>query len=96
MIRNLTPGSPGFTNQVNGLKGFFHGGGNGPGGAFGGSHQGGVYAAQGYIYQQLHRQSAMLAYMDIISAFAIFCALMIPLVLLIGKIKPAADGPAVH
>jgi DHA2 family multidrug resistance protein len=38
----------------------------------------------------------MLAYMDIIAILAIFCAVMIPLVLMIGKIKPAADGPAVH
>ena len=38
----------------------------------------------------------MLAYMDIISILAVFCFLMIPLVLMIGKIKPAADGPAVH
>jgi DHA2 family multidrug resistance protein len=38
----------------------------------------------------------MLAYMDIVWVFAIFCMCMIPLVLMIGKIKPAADGPAVH
>jgi len=38
----------------------------------------------------------MLAYMDIVAVLAVFCALMIPLVMLIGKIKPAADGPAMH
>jgi DHA2 family multidrug resistance protein len=98
MIRDLTPGSPGFDKQVRGLMGNFHGGGSGAGGTFGGNvnHIGGIHAAQGYIYNQLHRQSAMLAYMDIISAFAVFCFLMIPLVLLIGKIKPPSDGPAVH
>jgi DHA2 family multidrug resistance protein len=98
MTRNLTPDSPGYQNRINSLKGFFGGGGNGAGGGFGGgsSHMGGIQTAQAYVYNQLHRQSAMLAYMDIISILAIFCALMIPLVLLIGKIKPAADGPAVH
>ena len=97
MIRNMTDGSPGYINQIDHLKGSFYGGGNGSGGIFGGgTGHGGIHAAQGYIYQQLHRQSAMLAYMDIIAALAIFCALMIPLVLLIGKIKPAADGPAMH
>jgi DHA2 family multidrug resistance protein len=98
MIRDLTPGSPGFDNQVRGLMGSFHGGAPGAGGTFGGnaSHVSGIHAAQGFIYNQLHRQSAMLAYMDIISSLAVFCFLMIPLVLLIGKIKPPADGPAVH
>ena len=62
----------------------------------GGSGAGGIQQAQAYIYNQLHRQSAMLAYMDIVAVLAVFCALMIPLVLLIGKIKPAADGPAMH
>ena len=94
MVRNLLPGNPGFTEQVNQLKPRFYGGANvGP--AFGaGRGAAGIHAAQGYIYNQLHRQSAMLAYLDVISFLAVFCALMIPLVLLIGKIKPAADGPA--
>jgi DHA2 family multidrug resistance protein len=97
MIRNLTPSSPGFQAQVNALKHSFGGGGNGNGGMFGGgSGGGGVATAQAFIYQQLHRQSAMLAYMDIIAFLAVFCALMIPLVVLIGKIKPATDGPAMH
>jgi MFS transporter, DHA2 family, multidrug resistance protein len=97
MVRNLTPDSPGFQNQINMLKNSFHGGGSGSGAAFGGGKgAGGVQAAQAFIYNQLHRQSAMLAYMDIVAILAIFCALMIPLVMLIGKIKPAADGPAMH
>ncbi len=97
MIRNLTPDSPGFQAQVNMLKHSFVGGGNGPGPGFGGgSGAGGIHAAQAFLYNQLHRQSAMLAYMDIIAFLAVFCALMIPLVLSIGKIKPAADGPAAH
>lgn len=96
MIRNLTPNSPGFQAQVNALKHSFGGGGNGVGPGFGAGSGGGIQQAQAFIYNQLHRQSAMLAYMDIISILMVFCALMIPLVLLIGKIKPAADGPAVH
>jgi len=97
MVRNLTPDSPGFQSQVNALKHSFGGGGNAGGPGFGGgSGGGGIQQAQAFIYNQLHRQSAMLAYMDIIAVLAVFCALMIPLVLLIGKIKPAADGPAMH
>jgi len=95
MIRNLTPSNQNFMNQVNRLKPLFHGGANnftfGPG-----RGSDGVFAAQGFIYNQLHRQSAMLAYMDIIAILAVFCFLMIPLVLLIGHIKPPKDGPAMH
>ncbi len=95
MVSHLTSGDTGFRNQVNALKGLFHGGGAGGNTGFGaGVSSGGIHTAQAFIYNQLHRQSAMLAYMDIISILAIFCSLMIPLVLLIGKIKPAADGPA--
>ena len=90
MIRNLTPSTGNFNNMVGQLKGFFggHGGGGnnmtGPG----------THTAQAYIYNMLHRQSAMLAYMDIIAIFAVFCFCMIPLVFAIGKIKPSHDAPA--
>ncbi len=90
MIRNLTPSTANFSDRIGQLKGIFggHSGGNnnmtGPG----------THAAQGYIYNQLHRQSSMLAYMDIIAIFCVFCACMIPLVIAIGKIKPSHDAPA--
>ena len=88
MIRNLTPSTGNFDRRIGQLKGFFggHSGGNnitGPG----------THTAQAYIYNQLHRQSSMLAYIDIIAIFCIFCACMIPLVIAIGKIKPSHDAP---
>jgi DHA2 family multidrug resistance protein len=95
MVRNLTPLNEAFRNQVNSLKGYFYGGGNGAASGFGGKSTGSVQAAQAYLYNQLHRQSAMLAYMDIIAVFAVFCALMIPLVLAMGRIRPpGGDAPA--
>jgi DHA2 family multidrug resistance protein len=94
MVRNLTAGNEAFRNQVNSLKGLFRGGGNGASG-FGGKASGNVHTAQAFLYNQLHRQSAMLAYMDIIAIFAVFCACMIPLVLAIGRTKsPGGDAPA--
>ena len=97
MIRNLLPGNRAFDDQVSRLKPLFHGGANRMGSILGGGKNlGGVQTAQAYIYNQLHRQSSMLAYLDIIAILGVFCACMIPLVVLIGKIKPAADGPAVH
>ncbi len=97
MIRNLLPGNRAFDQQVNRLKPLFHGGAHNMGSMLGGSQNlGGVQTAQAFIYNQLHRQSSMLAYLDIIAILGVFCACMIPLVILIGKIKPAAGGPAVH
>ena len=96
MIRNLTPSSTAFVNQVNRLKPMFHGFAPGSAGFGGGRGADGIFPAQSFIYNQLHRQSAMLAYLDIIAILAVFCFLMIPLVLMIPHIKPAADGPAMH
>ncbi len=91
MIRNLTPATANFNDRIGSLKGFFGGhGGSGTNNMTGP----GTHAAQAYIYNQLHRQSSMLAYMDIIAIFCVFCACMVPLVISIGKIKPAADAPA--
>ena len=95
MIRNLTPSSHGYVDQINRLKGMF--GGGAPTSMFGGgSHTGGIATAQAFVYNQLHRQAAMLAYMDIIATLAVFCFCMIPLVVMIGHIQPPKDGPAAH
>jgi len=92
MVRNLTPSTKSFNDRVGQLKGFF---GAAKGGSGGNNMTGpGTHAAQAYIYSQLHRQSSMLAYMDIIAIFCVFCACMIPLVIAIGKIKPSHDAPA--
>jgi DHA2 family multidrug resistance protein len=96
MIRQLTPANEAFRNQVNRLKGLFPGGGSGTAGGFGGKGTGNVHTAQAFIYQQMHRQSAMLAYMDIIAALGIFCVCMIPLVLALGKLKPGGGDAPVH
>jgi len=90
MVRNLTPGTPNFENQIGSLKNSFGGHGSSTNVLTGS----GTHTAQAYIYNMLHRQSAMLAYMDIIAIFCVFCACMIPLVISIGKIKPPADAPA--
>jgi len=94
MVRNLLPTNEAFRNQVNRLKPMFNGGGNGAAGGFGGKTTGNLHAAQAFLYSQLHRQSAMLAYLDIIAVLAVFCACMIPLVMAIGRTKAAGDAPA--
>ncbi len=97
MIRNLTPGNAAFDNQINALKGLFPGGASGAGQTFGGGpNLSGVHTAQAFLYNQLQRQASMLSYLDILGFLGIFCACMFPLTLMIGKVKPPADGPAAH
>ena len=78
MLRNLTPSSQGLMQQMGQLRGMF--GGN-------------LGTTQAFIYNQLHRQAAMLSYLDMLGFLGGFCALMIPIIMLIGKIKPATDAP---
>jgi DHA2 family multidrug resistance protein len=92
MIRNLTPGNPAFVDQVKKLKGMF-GGGHGGGNPFLGDA---AHTAQAYIYNQMHRQAGMLAYLDIIQYLAIFCGCMLPLIFFIPKPPKNASPSAGH
>jgi MFS transporter, DHA2 family, multidrug resistance protein len=87
MVRNMNMGSPGFMAQVTALAGRFKpGNGQGiTGGPFNGASTGAIHQAQAFIYNQMHRQAAMLAYIDIIRYLTIFCACMIPLLFFIPK-----------
>jgi DHA2 family multidrug resistance protein len=92
MIRNLTTGNQAFIEQVKRLKGVF-GGGHGGGNPMVGDA---AHTAQAYIYQQLHRQAGMLAYLDIIQYLAVFCACMLPLLFFIPKPPSHLDPGAGH
>ncbi|RXH58349.1 Inner membrane component of tripartite multidrug resistance system [Granulicella sibirica] len=92
MVRDLTSGNQAFVDQVNHLKGVFGGSAHDANAMIGK----GASTAQAYIYQQMHRQSSMLAYLDIISIFCVFCFCMIPVVLAIGKIKPPSGDAPMH
>jgi MFS transporter, DHA2 family, multidrug resistance protein len=91
MVRNLTSGNQAFMDRVAKLKGMFggHTSGNPMTGA--GSH-----TAQAYLYNELHRQSGMLAYLDIIQYMAIFCACMLPLLFFIPRPPKHASASAGH
>jgi DHA2 family multidrug resistance protein len=97
-IRSFVPGMPGFDRNVTSLAGAFKGG-NGAGvtgGAYGGASAGAIHQAQGFIYNQLHRQAGVLAYVDIIRYLTIFCALMIPVLFFIPKPPAKVDPSAGH
>ena len=95
MARDMTTASPGFNAQVNALAGMFKAG-NGAGPVGGGASQGAIHMAQAFIYNQLHRQAAVLAYVDIIRDLTIFCACMIPVLFFIPKPPKNASMSAGH
>ena len=94
MVGHLTPGDSAFQNRISALAGTLQGS-IGPGG---GSHVDAMAAAQSNIYNALHVQSQMLAYLDIIAVLAIFCAAMVPLVWVVGRPAkpPGGEAPAAH
>lgn len=91
MVRNLTSGNAAFMNQVAKLKGMF--GGHSSGNPMVGT---GSHTAQAYIYNQLHRQASMLAYLDVIQYLSIFCACMLPLLFFIPRPPKHVDPSAGH
>jgi MFS transporter, DHA2 family, multidrug resistance protein len=92
MVRNLTSGNPAFMDWMHQLKPAF-GGGHGGGNPMVGS---GSHSAQAYIYNMMHRQAGMLAYLDIIQTLTIFCACMLPLLFFIPRPPKHASPSAGH
>jgi DHA2 family multidrug resistance protein len=84
MVRNLTPGNPGFNSRIDSMKGMF------------GHGASAIHSAQASIYNMLHRQAATLAYIDIIQYMTIFCACMIPLLVFIPRPSKNAAASAGH
>ena len=85
LLKYLTPSSATFQNQINALMGAF----NGAAGSANATH-----LAQGQIYNQMQRQSQILAYVDIFYILCGAAVLMVPLSFLLQKNNPAAGGNA--
>ena len=92
IVRNMNAGSVGFNDRVQSIAGYLQGR-SGPGG---GNHSDALAAAQGNIYNMLHNQSQMLAYLDIIAVLAVFCMVMVPLVWFVRKPAPASSETMAH
>ena len=91
MTRNLTGGDSFFQERIRSVASFLQGN-SGPGS---GNHADAMAAAQGNIYNQVHNQASMLAYLDIISILMIFCIAVVPLVWIVGKpAKPSGEMAA--
>jgi DHA2 family multidrug resistance protein len=95
IVRNMVPGNYGFDSQVKALSNIFKAG-NGAGPAGGGASFGAIHTAQAFLYNELHRQAAVLAYVDIIRYLTIFCACMIPVLFFIPKPPKNAAASAGH
>ena len=95
MGRSFTPTSQAFVERARSMANLFAGG-NGAKPAGSGPSAGALHAAQASIYNQLHRQAAALAYVDIIEYLAVFCSLMLPLVFLIPRPSKDALSHAGH
>ena len=88
MVRNLQPGNPGFNAQVGALTQSFK--------AVGNASIDATHRAQAFLYNELHRQAATLAYVDIIQALTVFCACMIPVLFFIPRPPKDAAQHAGH
>jgi DHA2 family multidrug resistance protein len=84
MSRNMTATSGPFLAQAKALAHSFAAG-NGTGPKGGGPSAGAMRQAEAFLYNQMHRQAAVLSYVDIIRYLTIFCACMIPLLFFIPK-----------
>jgi DHA2 family multidrug resistance protein len=60
-----------------------------------GSHTDALMKAIGQIYHNLQQQASILSYIDALQTLAIFCACMVPLVLLMKR-PPKGTKAAVH
>ncbi len=82
--RYMNTGWQAFNDQVRALAGLFRAG-NGAMAPGAGPSQGAMHMAMASIYNQLHRQAAVLAYVDIIRYLTLFCACMLPLLFFIPR-----------
>jgi DHA2 family multidrug resistance protein len=89
LAQHMNAGDAGYSNSLNQLKMFF---GNIVGGGSGFTGP----VAQAYIYGQMQRQTGMLAYLDIIIVLATVTAIMVPMPLLMQKMKRGGEAPMAH
>jgi DHA2 family multidrug resistance protein len=92
MTHMMNTGSQAYNDRINSVASYLQGR-SGPGG---GNHADALAAAQGNIYNMLHNQSQMLAYLDIIAVLAVFTGIMVPLVWLVRKPAPASSETVAH
>ncbi len=89
LVSNLVPSSPALQNALRHITEFFTQRGAPPSTAQ--SH------AYGYIGQLINQQASLMAYIDVFHTWAIFAAMLVPVVLLlIRRVEPGGRAAAMH
>jgi DHA2 family multidrug resistance protein len=86
LVEHIYPSSPAYRQAVDNASRHFA--------EQGASMPDAQHQALGQIGQMIQNQSALLAYMDVFVAFAIFAALMVPLALMLKPVKIGASAAA--
>jgi DHA2 family multidrug resistance protein len=85
---HLTPLNPAYADRLEHLRSALQAAGSGPTQA--------AQQAQGIVYGEMLRQSAMLAYIDVFRLLAWLCLALIPLMFFMKPAKARAGAPPVH
>ncbi len=86
LMENMTPSSPAFQSGMHNLTQYFT--------QFG-SPAGAQHRAFGYIGQLVADQAALMGYIDIFYSWAVFAAVLVPIVLVLIRRVGPTSGPAV-
>ena len=85
LVSHMTPLDPRYRAALQGLTEMLH--------IRGSSWALGAHQAQGMMYGELQRQSAMLAFVDVFWLLGVVCLAMIPLMFLMKRGRPQSGGP---
>ncbi len=88
IINSVPQSGQQFQNQINALRGFFSGPGSGPFGA-----PNSLAPARARLYQELGRQAANWAFVDVFRWLSLLCFVCVGIVWALKKVKPG-KGPA--
>jgi DHA2 family multidrug resistance protein len=84
----MTPLDPRYRAALQGLTAMLH--------IRGSSWALGAHQAQGILYGELQRQSAMLAFVDMYWILGVVCLAMIPLMFIMKRSRPASGAVVSH
>ena len=88
LVSHMTPLDPRYRAALHGLTAMLH--------IRGSSMAMAAQQAQGILYGELQRQSAMLAFIDVYWILGMVCLAMIPLMFLMKRSRPASTTPLSH
>ena len=88
LVSHMTPLDPRYRAALQGITAMLH--------ARGSSWAMGAHQAQGILYYEMQRQSAMLAFIDVYWILGMLCLAMIPLMFIMKRSRPASGSILSH